>query len=198
MNDKQLLRRAAAGDHRSLERFYEDHVDAVYAFVFYRVGKNRVWAEDAVAETFARALSERRKFDPSRGSLRSWLITLSKNASRDQLREHQQHHDIERWEEVDQALSAFASLQQAPLSDELLAHAETRDMVNMTMCHLPERYGRALKGKYIEGASLREIARDLGTTEEAAKSLLARARRAFRDAFSTLTQTITTSDGASR
>jgi len=37
-------------------------------------------ADDAVQETFARAWRSRKQFDPSRGSLRTWLFTIERRA----------------------------------------------------------------------------------------------------------------------
>ena len=62
--------------------------------------------------------------------------------------------------------------------------------MNATISHLPERYRDALERRYIDGRSLAEVAVALDLSEDAAKSLLARARRAFREAFLTLTRTL--------
>jgi DNA-directed RNA polymerase specialized sigma24 family protein len=45
-----------------------------------------------------------------------------------------------------------------------------------------------LERKYLDGATLEQIASEIAATEEAAKSLLARARRAFRETFQTLSR----------
>lgn len=93
------------------------------------------------------------------------------------------------WDRIDKTLAQiFASLDQAPLSDEILAREETRDLVNMTIAHLPEHYRSALERHYIAGESLSALGERLKVSEEAAKSLLARARRAFREVFVTLSQ----------
>ena len=39
---------AQDGDRRAIERFYDAHVDGLYAFVFYRVGRDASLAEDVV------------------------------------------------------------------------------------------------------------------------------------------------------
>jgi RNA polymerase sigma-70 factor, ECF subfamily len=186
----KLLARAAAGDSRALERLYEAHVDSLYAFVFYRVGRDPALAEDVVQETFASALDRMDTFAPARGSLQSWLCSLSRNIIRDQLRAHRRSDELAAmWERIDHSLAQiFESLDRAPLSDEVIARAETCDMVNMTIANLPERYREILQRKYIQGQSLDALASDLRMSSEAAKSLLARARRAFREAFSTLSQ----------
>jgi RNA polymerase sigma-70 factor (ECF subfamily) len=187
---RKLLARAAAGDERALERVYETHVDSLYAFVFYRVGRDPALAEDVVQETFAAALDRMGAFEPERGSLQSWLCSLSRNVIRDHLRAHRRSDELAAmWERIDQSLAQiFESLDRAPLSDEVIARAETRDMVNMTIANLPERYREILRRKYIQGQSLDAMSSELRMSREAAKSLLARARRAFRETFSTLSQ----------
>lgn len=54
-------------------------------------------------------------------------------------------------------------------------------MVQFALDQLPESYAAALELKYIEGFSSREIAARLRISKEATQSLLARARRAFRE-----------------
>jgi RNA polymerase sigma-70 factor (ECF subfamily) len=73
-----------------------------------------------------------------------------------------------------------------PLPGEVLERAETRDLVHMAVANLPEQYRNALVRKYVDGESLDVIAAELGISADAVKSLLARARRAFRDTFATL------------
>lgn len=188
--DRKLLVKAARGSERALSRLYETHVDGLYAFVFYRVGCDAALAEDVVQETFASALDRMAEFEPSRGSLANWLCTLSRNIIRDELRAHRRTEDLAAmWERIDQSLAQiFESLDRTPLSDEVIARAETRDMVNMTIAHLPETYREVLERKYIHGESLGALAAQLGMSVDAVKSLLARARRAFRETFATLTK----------
>jgi len=199
-DDARLLSLAASGDEVALEKLYEANVDGLYAFVFYRVGRD---AEDVVQETFTRALDQLDRYDPKRGSIQSWLCTSSRNVIRDHLRAHRRASELAAmWERIDETLAQiFESLERAPLSDEVIERAETRDMVNMTIANLPEKYRTALEWKYIEGDSLEALAVRLDVSEVAAKSLLARAttssplaarlsRRAFRETFSTLCQTM--------
>jgi RNA polymerase sigma-70 factor, ECF subfamily len=190
--DRRLLRKAAAGDERALDHFYETHVDGLYAFVFYRVDRDPALAEDVVQETFARALDRRRDYDPERGSVQSWLCTLSRNVIRDQLRAHRRSDELAAtWERIDRSLAQiFEALDRAPLPGEVMARAETRDLVNMTIANLPERYRTALTRKYVDGRSLEAIAAELQLSPDAVKSLLARARRAFRATFSTMCESM--------
>jgi RNA polymerase sigma-70 factor (ECF subfamily) len=182
------LRAARVGDKAAIERFYDAHVEGLYAFVFYRVGRDATLAEDVVQETFAKALARTADYDPRRGSVGSWLAVLSRNVIRDHLREHRRADQLlEVWDRIDATLAqTFAAMAERPLPGEVLERAETRDLVHMAIANLPEQYRNALTRKYVDGETLETLAHDLGISVDATKSLLARARRAFRDTFATL------------
>jgi RNA polymerase sigma-70 factor, ECF subfamily len=186
------LRRAQTGDAAAIGAFYDAHVDGLYAFVFYRVGRDATLAEDVVQETFALAMSRQSDYDAARGSVGSWLTTLSRNVIRDHLRAHKRSDELQsRWERIDATLAQnFAAMAERPLPGEVLERAETRDLVHMAVANLPEQYRTALTRKYVDGETLETLAGELGLSIDATKSLLARARRAFRDTFATLSATL--------
>ena len=182
------LRAAQDGDRAAIARFYDAHVDGLYAFVFYRVGRDTSLAEEVVQETFTLALVRQSAYDPARVSVCSWLTVLSRNVIRDHLRAHRRADDLQAtWERIDATLAqTFAAMAERPLPGEVLERAETRDLVHMAIANLPEQYRTALTRKYVDGESLETLAGELGISIDATKSLLARARRAFRDTFATL------------
>jgi RNA polymerase sigma-70 factor (ECF subfamily) len=183
----ELLARVARGDAGALRSFYELTVDGLYAFVFYRVGKDAALAEDVVQETFLVALERTHEFIPSRGSLRSWVCQLSRNVVRAQLRHRNRMQELDMWDRVDRALvEALARMEREALVDDVLAREETRDLVHLAMDQISDGHRQVLQRKYLDGKSLSELSFELGVSEDAVKSLLARARRAFREAFQTL------------
>ena len=179
------LRAARAGDRDAIGRFYDAHVDGLYTFVYYRVGRDAALAEDVVQETFALALARPTDYDPVRGSVGSWLTVLSRNVIRDHLRAHKRSDELAAtWDRIDATLAqTFAAMAERPLPGEVLERAETRDLVHMAVANLPGQYRTALTRKYVDGESLETLARELAISVDATKSLLARARRAFRDTF---------------
>jgi RNA polymerase sigma-70 factor (ECF subfamily) len=62
-----------------------------------------------------------------------------------------------------------------------LPEAMADEPVLDTLRRLPPNYARALEWKYGDDASVAEIGRMLGVSDDAAQSLLARARRSFRE-----------------
>ncbi len=63
----------------------EEHLDGVFAYLLYLTG-NRTVAEDLTAATFERALRRLKRFDPRRGTARTWLLTLARSTALDHFR----------------------------------------------------------------------------------------------------------------
>ena len=68
-------------------------------------------------------------------------------------------------------------------------------LIQVALDRLPARYGDVLEWKYVEGHSVKEIARRLDIGTEATQSLLARAKRAFADVYNSLTNALDENDG---
>lgn len=182
----------------ALRRFYESHVDGLYAFVMVRVRGDVALAEDVVQDTFLTAMGRVADYDPQRGSLRSWLWTLSRNVLRRHLRHHPQRarlYEVHR--QLDAAWTRLGgSVHGSVPSDEILEQRQTRAMVTTAMASLDPKYRRVLVGKYVEDKTLQELGAELELSGEAVKSLLARARRAFRQAFGELAAEARSEGGA--
>ena len=172
-------------DPRSVERWFRDHADGLYTFVFHRVGRNREIAADVVQETFLTALGRIESYDPARGGMPAWLSWLARNHIRDAMREQRRSRGLAGFQEqVDQrVLKVLGDLDAEPLPEEILEREETRDLVRTVLSRLPGRYRLALTRRYCDRTPLKEMARREGTSEGAVKSLLHRARQAFQAAF---------------
>lgn len=67
------------------EQLYAEHAQGLLSFLTYRTG-DRALAEDVMADTFERVLNARRRFDPRRGSAKTWVYSIALNLLRDQIR----------------------------------------------------------------------------------------------------------------
>jgi len=83
--DRTLVARVAEGDEQALGELYDAHGAAAYA-VAYRILGQKPDAEEAVAETFAQAWREASRFDPARGSVGAWLVTITRTRALDAAR----------------------------------------------------------------------------------------------------------------
>jgi RNA polymerase sigma-70 factor (ECF subfamily) len=70
------------------------HLDDVYRYLLY-LTKDGTLAEDLTADTFERALRSWARFDPRRGSARTWLCQLARTSALDHFRAEKRRHGRE-------------------------------------------------------------------------------------------------------
>ncbi len=183
-----LLRRISQGDEKALEEFYETYFSRLYRFVFYRVGRDHHHSEEVIHDTFMEAVEKAGQYNPDRGSVESWLITLSRNRIRSTNALMTRPHEYEKsWNMVDGELeSLFADMDRNNLPDAALESEYLRTLVGATMGSIPQEYSSLLEMKYITNLSVRDIAKAVHKTEKAVESQLTRARNTFREAFKSM------------
>jgi RNA polymerase sigma-70 factor (ECF subfamily) len=85
MSVATTVRSGVAIDRPTFAEAAERHLDDVYRYLLYVTG-NATLAEDLAAETFELALRRWNRFDPARGSARTWLCQLARSAALDYFR----------------------------------------------------------------------------------------------------------------
>ncbi|MBA3562946.1 MAG: RNA polymerase sigma factor [Gammaproteobacteria bacterium] len=185
ISDRELVRRLLAGDERAFDLFFSVYFPRLYRFTLIRLGDDPDAARDVVQQALCKAV---RGLDTWRGeaSLFTWMCQICRNELAGYFRKlGREREHIVLLEDHPEIRAALESTDAPSASDPLAGfrRAELARLVQATLDHLPHRYGDALEWKYIEGLTVEEIAARLGTTATAAQSLLARARRAFRDTF---------------
>ena len=180
--------RICDGDPAALRTWFQDHVDDLYGFIYYRVSNDRQAAADVTQATFACALAKLGDFDPARGTMSAWLRLTSRNLIRDHLKASRREIPLtEIWNRIDLVLEKqFLEMDEQELPSRALERSETRELVSMTLAVLPAHYRQVLDAKYLDEQSLEAIASSRGVSIDTIKSLLKRARSAFRQTFQTL------------
>lgn len=72
-------------EQQSFAAIAEHHLDDVHGYLVYLTG-DRHLAEDLTVETFERALRRWKRFDPRRGTARTWLCQLARSVALDHFR----------------------------------------------------------------------------------------------------------------
>ena len=130
--------------------------------------------EECVADTFIYFWQHPEKFDPARGSLKSWLCLVVRSRAVDRYRQISRHGELPLEEAV---LSVSAGLQ-----EELMSR-ETRQELVAAINALGEPGREILVRRYYYGQKPRAIALALGMTVKQVDNFLYRAKRQLRQAL---------------
>lgn len=179
--DRKLARRMVRGDQRAIQAFCNEHLGKLYRFA-----RARLPSEQDVDEVVQVVLTNAaRRIETYRGdaSLYTWLCQICRREAAKHLAGKARHANVTAFSEDDEV---NATVQQmagtaADEPDAVADRAEVIQTVQHALDRLPARYAQALELKYIDGFSSKEIAERFHMADAAAQSLLARARRAFRD-----------------
>jgi RNA polymerase sigma-70 factor (ECF subfamily) len=172
---ERLLRGAVlAGDPRAWQAWYDEAYEPLYAYVHWRSGGLEELAEEVVQETWLVAVRRVRSFDPREGSFLAWLRGIAANVLRNRLRRRARASRREPFRGEPES--------NAPADADAIRRERSR-RIAAALADLPERYEAVLRAKYLEGASVAQIAGSSGQTSKAVESLLSRARQAFREKY---------------
>ena len=186
--DRELAERILAGDRAAFRGLFDAYFPRLYRYALARLDGDGEEARDAVQHTFCRAIE---KLDTYRGeaALYTWFCQICSHRIADHYRDcgrdRRQIVHIEDNPQVQAVLDALAGSSGDQPEVELW-RGDVGRLVQATLDRLPERFAEALEWKYVEEASVAEIADRLGVGTKAAESLLTRARQAFREAIGTM------------
>src|SRR4051794_14372116 len=195
-DDAALVREVAAGSQSALGDLYDRYVDAVYAAAS-RLTSDRQIAEEVVQETFLALWNRAELFDPTAGSLGTWLRTIARNRTVDRLRaagrrpnlvplsaasgeDEQDGAALDRLVATGTVLGG-ASVGPGPEGE--LAATELRGILQQALAGLPESERTAIVLAYREELTQTEIADRLGWPLGTVKTRTRRALLRLREAL---------------
>src|SRR5947209_4661804 len=83
--DEELVQLARRGDDNAFEVIYDRHAPVAYALAYRMTGAQGP-AQDVVQEAFLALWRSGARYDPTRGSVRSWLLSIVHHRAIDVLR----------------------------------------------------------------------------------------------------------------
>jgi RNA polymerase sigma-70 factor (ECF subfamily) len=176
VEQERLRRRAVlAGDQRAWQAWYDQAYESLYRYVHWRSGGLEELAEDVVQETWLVAVRRVRAFDPRQGSFLAWLRGIAANVLRNRLRARRARAG---------GPKTFLGQPESNVpADAELIRRERAERVAAALADLPGHYEAVLRAKYLDGATVCQIAEASAQTCKAVESLLTRARQAFREKY---------------
>ena len=179
--DEQLavIRGLREGSRDAWARLYDAYSVDVWRYVAKLLGADAVAVGDVVQEAFIDAARSARQFDVTRGTLWSWLTGIAHHRVLAHWRQTNRQNRLRQLVETGNAdvRQMFDGQAEAKTVHQ---QRETADFVRSVLAELPDDYAALLAGKYLDNASLAELSQQWGSSVEAIKSKLARARQEFR------------------
>jgi RNA polymerase sigma-70 factor (ECF subfamily) len=176
--DRKEVAAIASGDQAALGRVYDRFHRLVFSLAL-RVLSDRTAAEEVSQDVFLRLWHRAGGFDPERGELMGWLVTVTRNRAIDTLRSRQ-HRESGAWTPMPESLDTAGWLSTPPAA----AGIEATQRVGKMLESLGEPQRKIIELSYYEGYSQSEIAElmnlPLGTVKTWTRSALAALRDASR------------------
>jgi len=143
-------------DPEAFEVFYDRHGGAAFSLA-YRILGERGAAEDCIQEAFISIWRSGGKFDPTRGSVRSWTLSIVRNRAIDVLRSKAGKAPKMTFDD-DEIIESRPSEE---LTEEEAMRNETATEVRGALSQLPDDQSKVIQLAYFGGFSQSEIARML-------------------------------------
>jgi RNA polymerase sigma factor (sigma-70 family) len=144
--------------------------------MFIRRGVLPALAEELTQKTVFDAIRRFETYKASKGTPEQWMFTIAKNNLALEMRNRQNHAKPDSG-----LLKYLQTMDTQPLPDEIVEQKETADLVRTAMVQLDDKEQAALKGKYLEDKTARQIAQVMKLSEKAVHNLLYRARTSLRN-----------------
>lgn len=152
VGDQELIVRVVAGDLRAFEAIYDRHSVPVFALAMRVTGRRRA-AEEATQDAFLDLWRSAERYDPSRGTLQTWLLSMVRNRSIDWLRREARHaRDVE----LDDALEG--RLEAPERTDEAVLARERSRRSRQLLNSLRSEQRLVIELAYFKGLTQSEIA----------------------------------------
>ncbi|WP_246128080.1 sigma-70 family RNA polymerase sigma factor [Amycolatopsis rhizosphaerae] len=173
-----LVHAAQEGDTTAFGALYDRYVDAVYRYVFFRLG-DRDLAEDITSETFLRALRRITSVSYQGRDVGAWFITIARNIVFDHVKSSRYKLEIVTDEVSESGAAPFAAPDSGAVTgpEQLAMSAATREALLRCIADLGDDQRECIVLRFIQGLSLTETAQIMKRNEGAIKALQHRAVR---------------------
>jgi RNA polymerase sigma-70 factor (ECF subfamily) len=171
--EKEILARASQGDREAFGSLYEQYVERIFNYVYYRTG-NVHDAEDLTARVFYRAMHHIQNYTDRGVPFSAWLYRIAHNLIANWHRDRSRHQEIP----LDDAPSLHYK---GDPPETALLQGQDREALLKLIRHLPAERQHLLILKFVENMSNTEIGEIMNRSEGAVKSLYHRTLLALRD-----------------
>lgn len=179
-DDRDLLRRLELCEEDALFLLYSRYQRLVYSLAF-RILRSEEEAQELLQEVFLHVWSKAPRFDPNRGNLDTWLLSVTHHRAIDRLRTRRDKEKASP-DRVDPEVLAGRSVEKTIQQDgpSLRLAAEEREALVTALRDLSVEQKQALELVYYEGHSLTEIGEMLSLPADVVKKRVRQAMITMR------------------
>ena len=172
-SDSELVGRMASGDREAFAALFRRHQATVYRFSRQMLGSNDA-AEDVTQEVFMALARNAHRFNPSIGSLTTYLYGISRNLILQRHKRSRAHLEVD----ID-AIDAERTVAFATGDDpaDALSRTQMIEQLRLAILRLPVRYREAVVLCELNGLSYEDAALVAGCPIGTIRSRLSRARQ---------------------
>ena len=178
-DDVALIRRMVEADETALGALYDRWVRSLYSLVLHLL-RDPDEAEDVVEETFWQAWRKAGSYEPSRGAVSTWLLTIGRRKALDRLRARKRSR--EDLLDSDRAFDDLPSRSPDPSVD--AEGSDLKEKVKAALRALPNEQREVLELGYFSGMSQTEIAEATGQPLGTVKTRMRLALQKLREPLS--------------
>jgi len=179
--DARLMLRVRHGDRRAFEELVNRYKQPVINFLYRTLG-DPAEAEDLSQNVFLQVFKSADRYKVS-AKFTTWLFTIARNLCLNEIRRRSRHPaeslDAPHPEHDDQPLRQFEDARTSSPPDALL-HGELEEKIQQALGELPENQRLAILLCRQDELSYEDIARVLGCSLPATKSLIHRGRETLK------------------
>ena len=176
--DAELMLRVKEGDGASFGVLLEKHRASVIHFV-YRLVQEQAVAEELAQEVFLRVYRSRSSYAPT-AKFKTWLFRIATHLALNWLRDEKHARGQERLDDGPADLPARQISDRRLTVEQEMVHEVKREEVRRAVAALPEKQRAAVLMHKYEEMEYVQIAKVLGCSDSAVKSLLFRAYETLR------------------
>jgi RNA polymerase sigma-70 factor (ECF subfamily) len=154
--DEELVARMSGADPRAFEVLYDRHAPVVFALA-QRIMRTPTAAEEVTQDAFMSAWRAADRYDPARGSVRTWLLGIVHHRAIDALRRRKAR---ERGEVSDEGIADRVASPRR--TEDEVAERQQADSVRALLEGLPAEQRRVIELAYFRGYTQTEIAELVG------------------------------------
>ncbi|NGP89341.1 sigma-70 family RNA polymerase sigma factor [Aliifodinibius halophilus] len=180
------MKRIQSRDDEALEELYDLYKRLLFSMVI-SIVKKKEEAEDLLQEIFVKIWNKAESFDPDRGNVYSWIVTLARNQAIDRIRSKGYKTQKKQSVSIHEPLFSLEGDKHDPM--ETTIFSDRAELVKKALEKIPEKQSEVIKIAYYRGLTQSEISDQLdiplGTVKTRTRQGMIKLKRILGEFIST-------------